>query len=228
VIAALAAELGGLVEEAAAEAGQAEEFGPEFLPWGLGEGKAVEGGVVGSEEVVVIGLVVRIRYLEELLGGKGVNEAGVEVGGGEGALDEAVVAAGAFNDDAEVAEVVVACGLVELLDSVVEVVAVVVETTGREEEVAEAVGKNPFRIVFVAIEAGEAEVGGASLFDAVGEVAAGLVEGGAFAGRGAGTGAFRGHEDCLREKGEGHPNCLGRPSVWQQGLENHYTRGRTS
>jgi hypothetical protein len=134
-----------------------------------------------------------------------VNDAGVEASGGEGTLDEAMVTAGAFDDDEEITEVVVADGLAELLDGVVEGGPVMVKALGRKEHGTEEVSKHPLRIGFVAIEAGDAEVGGSGLFDAVVEVAAGLVQGGVAVGRGLSASAMGGHGKDLREGGEGHP-----------------------
>jgi hypothetical protein len=175
VVADLAAQAAGLVDQAAPEADETEEFGPEFVPGEFGEGEAVEGGAEESVEVPVVGLVIGIGDLAELFSGERVDDAGVEVGGGEGALDEAVVAAGAFDDNKEVAEVVVAGGLSELLDGLLEGRAVMVEALGWKEYSAEIVHEHPFGIGFMAIEAGDTEVGGSGLFDAVVEVTAGLV-----------------------------------------------------
>ena len=62
----------------------------------------MDGGQVG-----VVGLVAGIDGLAVLLGGEGMEDAGLEAGGGEGALHEAVVAAGAFDGDEAIVEVVV-------------------------------------------------------------------------------------------------------------------------
>jgi hypothetical protein len=177
VVADLTTETGGLVDETAAEACEAQECGPEFVAGGLGEGEAVEGSAVHGEEVAVVGLVVGISDLAELFSSEWVDNAGVEGRGAEGALDEAMVAAGSFNDDEQVLEVVVVHGLAELSDRVGEAGAVVDEALRLEEEGAEEVGKHPLGIVFVAIKAGEAEVAGTGSFDAIVEVTAGLVEG---------------------------------------------------
>jgi hypothetical protein len=160
---------------------------------GFGECEAVDRGAVHGEQVAVVGLVVGISYLAELFSGEGVDDARVEGGGGEGALDEAVVAAGALDDDEEVAEVVIGDGLAKLPDGVVDGGAVVGEALGWDEKMAEEVGKDPFGIVFVAIEAGDAEVRGAGLLDPVVEVAAGLVERGGGASRAGSAIALAGH-----------------------------------
>src|SRR5262249_8524562 len=135
------------------------------------------GRAVHGEEVAVVGLVVRVSDWAELFGSEGVDDARVEAGGGEGALGEPVVAAGALDDDQEIVEAVVVRGLTEVLNGGGAVGAVVGEALGRHEELAEAVGKYPFRIVFVAIKAGKAEVRGSDPLDAVVDVAAGLMQG---------------------------------------------------
>ena len=80
--------------------------GPGFVAGGFEQGEAGDGGAVDGGQVGVVGLVAGIDGLAVLLGGEGVDDAGLEAGGGEGALDEAVIAAGAFDGDEAVAEVV--------------------------------------------------------------------------------------------------------------------------
>ena len=76
-----------------------------------------------------------------LLGDEGVDDAGLEAGGGEGALDEAVIAAGAFDGDEAVVELVLGEGVPDLGDGGVEVGAVVGDGGGRDEDVAVEVGE---------------------------------------------------------------------------------------
>ena len=79
----------------------------------LRAGAAGDGGAVDGGQVGVIGLVAGIDGLAILLGDEGVEDAGLEAGGGEGALDNAVIAAGAFDGDEAVVELVAAEGLAD-------------------------------------------------------------------------------------------------------------------
>jgi hypothetical protein len=75
------------------------------------------------------------------------------------------------------------------------------ESAWAEEEVAEEVGQHPLGIVFVAIEASNAKMGGAGAFDAVVEITVGLVQDRVGQGGARVLSAFSGHENSLRVKG---------------------------
>jgi len=112
-----------------------------------------------------------------------------------------VVAAGALDGDAEVAEVVVGDGLAEPGEGLVKGRAVVVHGGGRHEEGAVEVGEHPLGAGLGGIDGGDAEVRGADLLDAGMEGAARLVDGVGAAVAGAPTGAGAGHGDYLRKRG---------------------------
>ena len=88
VLADLAAELADFAHEVAAMADEELQGGPGFVAFGLEQSEAVDGGAMNGDEVGVIGLVAGIGGLAELLGGEGMDDARLEAGGGEGALDE--------------------------------------------------------------------------------------------------------------------------------------------
>src|SRR5262249_7590327 len=121
VVADLAVEGGALADQAAAMADEQEQGGPGLVAGGLQEGAAGDGGPVQRGQVGVVGLVAGIDTLAILLGDEGVHDAGLEAGGGKGALDQAVVAAGALDGDQAVAELVGGEGIADLGDSGVEV-----------------------------------------------------------------------------------------------------------
>ena len=114
---------------------------------------------------------------------------------------------------------VVLHGLAEVGDGGGKIGPAVREPPRRQEQRAEEVGQHPFGVVFVAIKAGKAEVGGAGPLNAVVEVAAGLVQGGCGASRARAVRALVRHGS-LREQGKGHPHHLG----WQLGW-HHYAAG---
>jgi len=62
-------------------------------------GRAADAGQVG-----VVGLVAGIDGLAVLFGGEGVEDAGLEGGGGEGVLDDAVITAGTFDGHQAITE----------------------------------------------------------------------------------------------------------------------------
>ena len=81
--------------------------GEDGIRGGFREGEAVDGGAGDAFEVGVVGLVVEVRGLAEVSGDGGVNDTGVEAGGGEGVASGEVMSAGTFDGDDEVAESVV-------------------------------------------------------------------------------------------------------------------------
>ena len=164
-----------------------------------------------ASEVGVVGLVAGVGGLAELLGGEGMDDAGLEAGGGEGALDDVVIAAGAFDGDQAVVEVVAAMAWRMAAMAAVEGGAVVFDGGGRDEDVAVEVGKHPFGAGLGAVDGDDAEVLGADLLDARVEGAARLLDDVGGAGAGTFAGGAAGHKDCLRKRGETYPKSLG----WQ-------------
>lgn len=128
------------------------------------------------QQVGVVGLVVGVGRLAELLGGEGVDDAGLEAGGGEGPLHDAVVAAGALDGGDQVPQVVLGSRGADGGDGVVEGGAGVVEEGGRHQHLAEEVGEHPLGAVLGAIDADDAEVIGADLLDTGVERPFGLVD----------------------------------------------------
>ena len=88
-----------LADEVAAVPGQQLESDEDRVGLGLEQAEAVDGGAVDGGEIGVVGLVAGVGGLSELLGGEGVDDADLEAGLGEGALDRSVVAAGALDGD---------------------------------------------------------------------------------------------------------------------------------
>jgi len=106
VVANLAVEGRALADQVAAVADDELQGGPGFVARrfeqsATGDGSPVDGGQVG-----VVGFVAGIDGLTVLLGDEGVQDARLETGGGESALDDAVLAAGAFDSDEAIAELV--------------------------------------------------------------------------------------------------------------------------
>src|SRR5438132_12673868 len=116
VVADLAVEGSAFADEVATLADEQEQGGPGFVAGGFEEGAAGDGGAVDGGQVGVVGLVAGIDGLAVLLSNKGMEDACLEAGGGEGALQEAVVAAGAFDGDESVTELVLVEGGPDLGD----------------------------------------------------------------------------------------------------------------
>ena len=132
----------------------------------LQQSTAGDRGAVNRCQVGVIGFVAGIDGLSILFGGKRMKDARLEAGGGEGALDEAVIAAGAFDGDEAVAELMVGEGLADVGDGGVEVGSVVGDGGGRDEDAAVEVGEEELGAGLGAVEAEDAEVFGSDLLDA--------------------------------------------------------------
>src|SRR5262249_54277043 len=125
VVADLAIEGGAFADEIAALANDELRGGPGFVAGSFEQVDAGDRGAVNGGQVGVIGLVAGIDGLAVLLGGEGMEDAGLEAGGGEDALHEAVIPAGAFDGDQAVGELVVSEGLAKLSHGSLEFGAVV-------------------------------------------------------------------------------------------------------
>src|SRR5262249_52962254 len=141
VFADLAIEGSAFADEIAALADEQLQRGPGDVATGFLKGAAGDGGAVDSGEVGVIGLVTGIDGLAGLLGDERVEDAGLEAGGGEAALDDAMIASGAFDGDQAIAELVLGEGVPNLGDGSVEFETVVGDVGRRDEDAAVEVGQ---------------------------------------------------------------------------------------
>ena len=121
VVADLAVERSALADEVTALADEQEQGGPSFVACGFEESAAGDRGAVDGGQVGVVGFVAGIDGLAILFGDEGMEDARLEAGRGEAALDEAVIAAGAFDGDEAVGELVSGEGRADLCDGGVEV-----------------------------------------------------------------------------------------------------------
>ena len=177
VVADLAVEGGAFADQVAALADEELQRGPGFVAGRFEQSAAGDGGAMDGGQVGVVGLVAGIDGLAILLGDEGMEDARLEAGGGEGALDEAVIAAGAFDGDEAVAELVVGEGVADLGDGGVEVGTVVGDGGGWDEDAAVEVGEEELGAGLGTVEADDAEVFGSDLLDAWMQHAAGLADG---------------------------------------------------
>jgi hypothetical protein len=159
---------------------------------------------VPGGQVTVIGLVAGIDRLALLLGDERVENAGLEAGGGEGALHHLVIVAGPFAGDEAIAEVMSGKGLAELGDGGVEVGSGRGNDGGRDKGAALAIGEEELGADLGTVEADAAEVVGADALHAGMEHAAGFAQGGfGTPSRGASAGRRRSHRTGLHKKREG-------------------------
>jgi hypothetical protein len=140
VVADLAVEGGVFADEITAMADEQVQGSPGLVARGFEERTAGDGGAVNSGQVGVIGLVAGIDGLAILFGGEGVEDAGLEAGGGERALHEAMITASAFDGDETIGELVIGEGLANLSNGCLEVGPVVCDDGGRDQEAAIEVG----------------------------------------------------------------------------------------
>src|SRR5262249_55255794 len=156
----------------------AEDLQAEVVvgPNRLAQAEALRGGVEDGGQVVVVGLVVGVGGLAILLGGERVDDARVEAGCAEGALDGAVVLAGAFDGDGQVAEVVPAHGLADAGDGGLQGALAVLQGGGGDEDFAVEVGQEVTRAVLGAVKADQAETLGANGLDTRGQLPGRLLE----------------------------------------------------
>jgi hypothetical protein len=131
----------------------------------FGQAEAIDGSPLDGEEVGVVGLVSGVGRESELLGGQGMDDAGLEPGGGDGALDREVVVAGAFGGDDEVAEIMIGRGLADASDEVIEIRSGVQDVGWSNEDVTIEISEHPFGFGFGAIDGDDTEVLGPDFLD---------------------------------------------------------------
>ena len=146
-----------------------------------------------------------------------MEDARLEAGGGEGALDEAMIAAGAFDGDEAVKDVVFGEGMTHLSDRRVESGPRVLDEGGRDQDAAVEIGEQQLGADLGTVEADDAEVFGTDLLDARMKQPARLGDGVIKASRcWAFASTKSSHENSLRDKGWGlshsHSWLLGRSS----------------
>src|SRR5262245_33058214 len=166
VIADLAVEGGAFADQVAAVADDELQAGPSLIAAGLLQGAAGDGSAVDGGQVGVVGLIAGIDGLAVLLGDEGVNDARLEASGGEGALHEAVIAAGAFDGHDAIAELVCGEGVPHLGNGGVEVGPVMSDLGGWDQNAAIEVSEEELGAALVAIVTDDAEVLGADELDA--------------------------------------------------------------
>src|SRR6516162_7506098 len=134
-----------------------------------------------------------------------MNDAGIQTGGGEGALDGAMIAPGAFDRDQQIVQLVIANGLTELIDRGLERRSIVSKKGRTHDDVAVEIGKHPFGARLGAINRDDAKMFGTNLLDARMKRAAGLLHDIDATGTRA-LASRMCHGNRLRNWGEGHPN----------------------
>ncbi len=105
----------------------------------------MDGGGADRPQVDVVGLVAGVFDLAVLMRGQGSRMRTLEVGIGERAFDGQVIAAGALDDDEDVAELVLTTRLTNGLDGKGVVRRSIPEVSGRNEDVSVEVGEPPSR-----------------------------------------------------------------------------------
>jgi hypothetical protein len=166
VLTDLADEGGAFADQVTAMANDQLQLGPGLVAFLFLQSTAGDGGAVQGGEVGVVGLDAGIDRLSILLGDEGMEDACLEAGGGEGALDETMVTTGAFDGDDAIEELVLGEGLACDGDGVVECGLVVRDRRGRDEDTSVEVGEEEFGVPFAAVKAEDAEVLGSDLLDA--------------------------------------------------------------
>ena len=176
MVADLAVEGGAFADQIAAMTDDELQGGPGFVARRFQQSAAGDGSAMDGGQIRVVGFVAGIDGLSILFGDEGMKDARLEAGGGEGALDEAVIAAGAFDGDEAVKDLMVGEGLSDLGDGGVEVGSIVSDGGGRDEDAAIEVGEKQLGARLGAVEAKDAEVFGSDKLDARMKYAAGFAD----------------------------------------------------
>src|SRR5262245_51755773 len=196
----LAAEQGLLLDQVAAMAGPELQRRIGRVARGLLQAEAVDGGAEDPRlRVGRVGLGVVVGGLAVVAGDRGVDDAGVEAGGGEGSLHRAMIRAGLLDGDDRVAEVMLGDGAPELGDGGVKSRAGVLDGGQGDEDAAVEVGEQPVGAGLGRVDGDDAEVLRSDGLDAGGQEAFGFAE--VLAPVGAAAGSRAGlHDWVLRER----------------------------
>jgi hypothetical protein len=165
------------------------------IPRRFAQSEAVDGGALDSGQVGVVGLVAGIGGEAELLGGQGMDDAGLEAGGGDGALDREVLVAGPLDGDDEIAEIVVGPSLADPGHEVFESLASRLDDGGINEDVAIEIGEHPFGAGLGTIDGNDAEVLGPDRLDPGMDRSRGLGNRSRAPGTARGAAGSSGHKD---------------------------------
>src|SRR5260370_30132895 len=112
----LTVERRAFADEIAAMADEQLQRGPRFVAGRFLQGAAGDGGAMDGIQIGIIGFVAGIDGLAILFGDEGVEDAGLEAGGGKGALNDAMIPARAFDGDEAAASLLVGEGGAKLSD----------------------------------------------------------------------------------------------------------------
>ena len=201
MVADLAVEGRALADQVAAVADHQLQRGPSLVAGGFQKRAARDGSAMDGSQVGVVGFVAGINRLAVLLGDKRMEDAGLETSRAESALHDPVIAAGAFDGDHAVADLVLLEGQPDLSDGRVEISSVVLDH-GRENELtAVKIGEEELGTDLVAVKTDDAEVFGTDLLHAGMEHPTGLADraGSSTAGRTT-TAVSAGHRKSLPRK----------------------------
>jgi len=144
---------------------------------GLLQAEAVDRGAEDPRlGVGRVGLGVAVGGLAVMAGDRGVDDAGVESGGGEGALHRAMIRAGLLDGDDRVAEIMLGDGPLEVVDGGVASRAGVLDDGQGDEDAAVEGGEPPGGAGLGRVDGDDAEVLGSDGLDARGEQAVGSAE----------------------------------------------------
>lgn len=153
-------QVGVFIDEIAAVSSQGLEFEVEFGPDRLEESEAELGGAEDGGDVGVVGFVVGIGRLSELARSVRVHEPGFELGELASALEVAVVGAGHFDCDDEIANVVLLALRANASDGMLELGSGVFDHGGRQKDLAVEIEEGELGAELGDIDADDAEVFG--------------------------------------------------------------------
>jgi hypothetical protein len=148
---------------------------------------------VNGDQVGIIGLGARITGLTELFGGKRMDDADFKAGRGEGVLRGMVIAAGAFDGDDDIAQIVPGHGLTQLSRRRRQGGPVMLDDGGWNQDIAIEVAQHPLGAGLGTIDADNAKMLRSDLLDARVNDAARLLQDLRTTARRAFTAASNGH-----------------------------------
>jgi len=153
----LALQGAAFAHEVAAMTNEQLQLAIRFVLFGFEEREAIDGGAMNGGEIIVVSFAVGIARLPERLGSEGMHDTRLEAGLLKSTQDKFVISTGALDSDDQITKVVLAHGVSDARDGGIESGTVVLDQSGRNEDVSIEIGEHPFGTGFGTVHADDAE-----------------------------------------------------------------------
>jgi hypothetical protein len=165
VLADLALQGAAFADEIAAMTNEQLQLAIGFVPVGFKQREAIDGGAMNSGEVVVVSFAIGIARLAELFGSERMHDTRFQTSLLKSAQDKLVIPTRALDGDDQVTKMVLSQSMTDPRDRGGESGSVMLDQSGRNEDVSIEIGEHPFGTGFGTVHADDAESLGPDFLD---------------------------------------------------------------